>query len=259
MVQSSELNARLESKGLGVHLGPLIAVERYDRVAEAIWRRFPAPAQGASEYAVAASIGWTGLGYRARGAGEHKEAFSQLFQLEPAAPQEQRYQQDSHFFGFVTNAAAAAESLVFAVHALALGIGGQELTEQLLKRQRGEMVRTIQAVKQLEGLGRSLQLSLDMALPLFEMRDVLLHRGRLPRNHFVGGEFDSKMTLASNPKAVPEEWEDTFVFGAESCDANAAWLGDLVSDSMTHLEVALGVVGSGSDPAGGGGSRQNER
>lgn len=54
-----------------------------------------------------ATIGWTGLGYRARAASEHKELFGQLFHLEPAAPHETRYQQDSHFFGFVTNTAAA--------------------------------------------------------------------------------------------------------------------------------------------------------
>jgi hypothetical protein len=51
---------------------------------------------------------------------------------------------------------------------------------------------------------------------------------------------------ASNPKAVPEKWENKFVFGPESCDIYAAWLGELVADSITHLEQTLGL-GSGSD------------
>lgn len=251
-MQSFESNARLESTSLGVHLGPLIPVERYDRVAAAIWRRFPEPAQGASEYAVMASIGWTSLGYRARGASEHKESFSQLFRLERVATPEQHYQQDSHFFGFLTNTAAATESLVFAVHVLALGIEGQKLTDELLKPRREKMFEAIKTVKQLEELAELLRLSLGRAKPLFDMRDVLLHRGRPSRNSFVGGPYDGKTTLANNPKAVPEKWENEFVFGAESCDSYAAWLGDLVSDSMTHLEQALGVVGRGSDSAGGG-------
>ena len=229
----------VESKSLGVCLGPFIPIEPYDKVAAAIWARFPSMSSNASPHAVAASVGWTGLGYRARSASEHKTAFSSLFDLEPAATPEQRYQQDNHFFGFVTNIAAAAESLVFSVHAVALGIDGQELTDQLLKRQRGAMVSAVCRVDQLKDLGSSLQKSLDLATSLFDMRDMLLHRGRPPRNHFVGGEYDGKITLATNPKASPEKWTNRFVFDAGSCEPDARWLNTLICDSIASLERIL--------------------
>jgi len=231
----------LESTGLGVPLGPWIPIGRYDRLREAIRNRLPAP-PGHFEHAVAASVGWSGLGYRARSASEHKEAFSQLFQVEPAASHEQRYQQDSHFFGFIVNATAAAESLVYAIHAVALGVDGVPLTDGLLKRTRHEMINAIQAVPQFEVLGRCLKALMKVAVPLFEMRDTVLHRGRLPRNHFVGGEYHGKMTLARNPKSAPEKWENNFVFGIDSCDAYAAWLAGFISEMVAHMEQALGIV-----------------
>ena len=210
----------------------------YDNVAALIWAEFSS-ASGQSEHAVASSEGWAGVGYRARAASEHRKAFRPLFELEPASTMQKRYLQDKHFFGFVSNAAAAAENLVYSVYVLALGINGEVLTDKSLKASRSVMLTKIRAVNRLHGLGDSLQGSFDGSIPLFEMRDTLLHRGRPPRNHFVGGPFHGKMTVAANPKASPTEWANTEVFDGLSCDAPAQWLAKLVRESITHLERVL--------------------
>ena len=78
---------------------------------------------------------------------------------------QKRYLQDKHFFGFVSNAAAAAENLVYSVYVLALDINGEVLTDKSLKASRSEMLIKIRAVNRLHRLGDSLQGSFDGSIP----------------------------------------------------------------------------------------------
>lgn len=238
MLMSRSANP-IESAVLGVQLGALIETAVFDRAAKAIWTAFEHVAQRPSEHAVLASSAWNNVGYRTRSASEHRDAFSRLFGSEPAASHEQRYEQNHHFFGFVTNAVAAAESLTFAVYVVLLGKSGVALADGNLRATRAKQLQAIRAEASFSELGDLLEDQLKQVGSWWEMRDVLMHRGSPTRNHYVGGAKHMKSTLASNPKAVPEQWENDFVSNARSCDDFADWLRKLILDAAPLLERAL--------------------
>jgi hypothetical protein len=115
------------------------------------------------------------------------------------------------------------------------------LSKSVLRRSQADIIAEVQTVGELRSLGDFLNdaFKSGAADALFDMRDTLLHRGRPPRNYFVGGRFHGKMTLASNPKATPGGWVNDFVYGAASCDEWASWLERLLAGSIDHLITAL--------------------
>jgi len=229
----------LESAVLGVWLGALVDSAEFDRTAKAIWAAFEHLPNPPAEYAVLASSAWNNVGYRTRSASEHRDIFCGLFGSEPAASHEERYEQSNHFFGFVTNAVAAAESLTFAAYVTYLGKTRKVLTDADLKAPRGKQLVTIRSDTSFTPLGDLLEDRLKDVGSWWEMRDVLMHRGAPPRNHYVGGPKHLKSTLATNPKAVPGKWENDFEFNARSCDDFASWLQRLLADAVPLLRQSL--------------------
>jgi len=224
---------------LGVQLGALIEIAVFDKAGKAIWAAFERGAQSPAEHAVVASWAWNNVGYRARAAGEHREVFSGLFGDEPAASPERRYQQSNHFFGFATNAVAAAESLTFAVYVVQLGKRDIPLTERNLKVTRADQIKAIKSSPLFLALGEMLEERLAKVGDWWQMRDVLMHRGQPARNHYVGGPKHSKSMLARNPKATPDKWNNEFEFNAKSCDDFSHWLSELIGEAAPLLEKAV--------------------
>jgi hypothetical protein len=224
---------------LGASLGPLVETAAYDTVLLRAEGVLPDPV-----HRKPFSTGWTGLGYRAFGAAEHIAAFRGLFGNEPAASPEERRQQDGHFFGFVTNASAAAENLLYAAHVLAWGFENQPPTEAALRAQRNQILPKLEGTPATAALGRGLRAKLDedVATELFAMRDFVVHRGRLARHHTVQlglGNDKGRVTIARNPKDLPSAWVNDFDFTAAAMDPWEAWLRDFIALGHKLLLEAL--------------------
>lgn len=231
----------MESGLLGIELGALVDVCVYDNVGKAFWIAFPSTGDKPSEFAITGGVAWTNVGYWARAAAENGETFALHFEKNPKAPHEQIYAQINHFFGFLTNVTAAAESMVYAAHIARLGFKEEGLTETNLKALRNAQLAALVADSRFAKLGTLLKTQLDGKAAWWEMRDVLMHRGQPRRNIHVslGGAKDPKTTLPSNPKASPQEWIDEFEFHATCGNDLADWLRLLIRDVSPVLLEAL--------------------
>lgn len=238
MLEADEL---MQSRVLGVSLGRLVDVAAYDAVALSIWAAFPHETGSPPEHAMQASSAWNNVGYRARAASEHRAAFAELFELEPAAPHETRYSQNTHFFGFVTNAVACAESLIHAAYMIHLGMTHVALTDKHLRTTPEIALKALAADARFGSLVERLthHRQRPVAQLLSDMRDTLMHRSSPVRNHFVGGAKHGKSMLARNPKSTPASWVNEFEFNAQACDNFESWLRELLADAMTELGAAI--------------------
>jgi len=233
------MEVAMESSLLGIELGPLVNLERYDSVGIALWDAFPGTGNKPSEFAMTAGLAWNNVGYRTKAAAEHRGTFKQRFECEPRHALEQQFQQINHFFGFVTNVTAAAESLVYAAYISLLGKRGEALVEKNLKSLRADQLKVLQAEAKFADIGKLLKTEFDHMNMWWEMRDVLMHRGQPNRHIYVGGPKDAKTMLVTNPKASPADWTDEFHFEEMCCDEPAEWLRKLISEVSLLLEKAL--------------------
>jgi hypothetical protein len=226
----------MKSNALGIDLGDFIDVASFDRVSVQAWTALPD--QGHRQ---AFSVGWNGMAYRALGASLSVAPFRQLFADEPAAHALVRYQQDDFLFRFVTSASAAVDNAVYAAHVAALGFGGDAVSTTKLSDKRASMMKRISDVPQTARLADVIEAELDSPAwkSLALSRDVMLHRGRMPRNHFAGGNFDGQMTIAQNPKASPPDWQNTVVFDAKRLDSWVEWLPQFIEACTRELTAVL--------------------
>lgn len=227
----------MESSALGIDLGDFVDVASFDRVSVQAWTALPD--QGHRQ---AFGVGWNGMAYRALGASLCVAPFRQLFADEPAAHALVRYQQDDLLFRFVTNASAAVDCAVYAAHVAALGFGGDAVSTTKLSDKRASMMKRITDVPRTAKLADVIKTELDSpaSKSLIVSRDVMLHRGRMPRNHFVGGPFDGQITVSHNPKASPPEWQNTVVFDAKRLDPWIEWLPQFIEACTRELTAVLG-------------------
>jgi hypothetical protein len=66
-----------------------------------------------------------------------------------------------------------------------------------------------------------------------DMRDVLDHRGVLPRKFEVGGERNGMATFPANPKEPSDLWQYDFSIDAKTTGTRRRWLSDTLKGLMT--------------------------
>lgn len=211
------------SVALGVELGPLMDVALHDEVClRASALMMPAH----RDHYLLFGSGWNGVGVRLKAAGLHADEFQRLFSSEPASSTEEKFEQDARFFDCIANATAAAENAVFAAYLLSVFPTVPHPMDKALKQPRDQMVEQVSRGVATGILGQFLKdsFSAPEAAKLYELRDYLLHRGRPSRNHFVGGDFDGKATIARNLKAHSSQWQNDLVFDSNALNTVLRWL-----------------------------------
>jgi hypothetical protein len=224
------------SGALGIALGRFLEGATFDAISQLAWQKLPD--RGHRELF---AMGWNGLGKGALAAHRHSRAFDRLFADEPAASPEQRFRQDDEWFSFVTNASAASEALIFSSYVLARAYDENPITESNLRNRLGGMLDAIEGVRQTELLGAFVRAAREDSEgeSLIAFRDVFLHRGRLGRNHWVGGAHDGRITVARNPKGIPSAWQPDRYLEASGLEVWGDWLRTYATWSMPLLRDAL--------------------
>ncbi|MGJ7495571.1 hypothetical protein ACSFA8_10870 [Variovorax sp. RT4R15] len=226
------------SASLGVPLGALVDLELYDRVAALSWKALPD-----INHAKLFGVGWTGLGYRARAAGDRWSAFQEAFPRPETS--ETHYMQEVTLFDFVANACAAVETIVFSSFIVARSSLSADIADSELRAGQRQMVDTVARTPATLSLGRFLSDERNHSAreKLFELRDVLLHRGRVPRYIWVSiggpGDDDGRTTFPANPKSAPQLWRADWRFNAAALDPIATWLRDHIGTASRHLVDVL--------------------
>lgn len=211
------------SVALGVDLGSLIDVALHDAVC---LRSSALMMPSHRDHYLLFGSGWNGVAIRMKAAGRHAEEFKRLFSAEAASSTEERFEQDARFFDCIANATAAAENAVFAAYLLSVFPMVPQPMEKALKQPRDQMVEQVSKGGATGALGRFLRNSFiaPEAARLYEVRDYLLHRGRPPRTHFLGGEFHGKATIARNLKAHSSQWQNDLVLDSDTLNTVLRWL-----------------------------------
>lgn len=226
------------SETLGLQVGPFVPLPEFDHVLRfsGTWGR-----QG-SAWAQLFSNAWMGLAYRARTCGEHAPLFAATFSHGQGGT-EQRYWQDHHLFGFVASACAATENLIFAIYAVAQFLVDASASAEILGAHRGELLRRARSQPNCAAAAQRLQDAIadDTGRHLFELRDVLVHRGRLRLHHQVslGRGGTAQITMAANPKEIPDNWIDTVVMNASLLHPFERWLTRALRESIGMLANGL--------------------
>jgi hypothetical protein len=226
----------MTSKQLGVDLGPLIPLELYDGVGA----RANKLGEGPHPTSQIFGMGWTGLGYRARATHEYHEEYRASFPTLGNASHEDHYRQDKALVSFILNACAAIESLFYATHALASYVDPDAfriLSDKDLEVSPKTVLTRL--AKTLPSAGITVTLQGAWAKPdacsLFEARDTVIHRGRLPRTLFVGGQRHGQTTIPVNPKAVAAAWRFDQQLSTHSLEDWYEWVRATIDESLRDL------------------------
>lgn len=226
------------SAALAVTLGPLIDVTLHDAVT---MRAAKLIAEKHRDHYLMFGSAWNGVGTRLKAAAIHGAAYRLLFEQEPASPHDVRFEQDMRLFDGIANAAAAAENALLASYLLAVFPAVPEPADRALRQSRADFCKRVTEVERTEALGMALTASFEeeAARAMYELRDFLLHRGRHSRNHWIGGEFDGLITIASNPKAHASAWQNDLVINRDSLDSALDWASRHCSSAAQLLAAAM--------------------
>jgi hypothetical protein len=227
------------SNSIGIALGRFIDLAQYDEIARLANERLPS-----DDYKKSFGAAWNGLGYRARGADEHSSSYGELWSTEPATTHETRLYQEREFFAAVTNISSAAEAFSFAAHVLAMAYAREPLTKANLKRVWPAMLVRIQNQPETAPIGKFIakEYADTASVSLEEIRDFLIHRGGLPRSHWVGGPHHGTATVASNPKAAPADWMPDLTLNAQTLAPWTVWLKQYLAGGLPMMRAALQAV-----------------
>ena len=228
------------SRMLGVSLGEMLSVPLYDCFGERVNKVIKLRREPWNLF----TLGWTGFGYRSRAADEHYCAYRGTFPTGRNQSHEEHYQADQHWVDFVANCAAAAETMLFAISILAnFAEPGTfpDDTESGLRRSREDIAKRIATAFPATPLAEAVSVHFTAASDgqaLFEVRDVVLHRGRLPRLLSLGGSKHGQTAVPVNPKALPGDWLYDRVLDINSLAAWRSWFCSM-APQVIHGATAL--------------------
>ncbi len=158
------------------------------------------------------SVGWNGLVYRYRAMTEYDDIFTASISKFGSSPcPEERYQQGKALFGFFVNAVSIIECFFYAVFWISTIIK-PSLSPISAKNLKSLYSTNITEKYEHEFPKETLTKKLRAVIgcpqykDMKDMRDVLSHRGMLPRNFYAGGERDGKTTMPNNPKDLSSKW-----------------------------------------------------
>jgi hypothetical protein len=159
---------------------------------------------------------------------------------------EERYVQEAALFGFYSSAASALECLYFAAYCAAslrrpslvpisrpghLSKYAKDVVE-LFERQFPDD----QLVTALSGPVESAWWS-----SLFDFRNALMHRGSLPRMHFLTNvpSMDRPSAVPSNPKALSDTWSYDFDLASSTFEQLYSTILATINELMAELQAFL--------------------
>ena len=216
-------------------IGRFVDEPGYSEISRLAGERLQGP-----DYPTQFGSAWTALEYRTCAAEWHAGAFSGLLATEPAAAHPTRVEQERELFGFITNAAAAADVFAFVSYLVALAAAGVLLDDAALAKQIGQTWSATRS--HAPALANHLQQHRKDTVGqlLFDDRNTLVHRGFLARHHTLGlGGGGPRITIARNPKSPPSLQIADRAFNPDLLNPSIAWLELHLKKGLPLLRDAL--------------------
>ena len=195
-------------------------------------------------------MGWNGLAYRYRAAAEYDNEFTiSIKQSGNSPPPEERYKQGTFLFGFFANAVSVIECFFFSAYFMASILKPNEfpfsesdelknINPQYVASSFTQYFPKITLIHEMTKCIRA-----DKYKQIYDMRNVLSHRGMLPRKFYRGGERDGMTTMPINPKDTSNNWQYDFPVDEQTTATYLHWLSDtlklLVESSLDFCTQQL--------------------
>ncbi len=186
-------------------------------------------------------MGWNGIAFRYRNIAEHDEIFTTSSKNQTT--HEDIYVQEKAFFGFFTCCVSLVECLFFSIYCLGELVDKSHFptdTSKALKRISPAYVQDLFTTNfAFDGItSQSKQFLNNPRWQLLcEYRDVLLHRGYIPRMYYKGGENDGLVTIPTNPKEPKRTWRYQFEINEKTTSEFRNWLAQQLTLFLDGIEL----------------------
>lgn len=180
--------------------------------------------------------GWNGLAHRYRAMDEyHKEFMASITKHGNSPPPEERYGQERALFGFFTNAISTVDCFFYSTYWIGAILKPDEFPSDPIKLKyiypRYVMERFN---NNFTGDDLTNRMIVCVCEPTYseikDMRDVLGHRGMLPRRFYKGGERNGMATMPANPKDSSDLWRYDLSIDEKTTATRRQWLSDTLKD-----------------------------
>lgn len=191
---------------------------------------------------------WNALAYRLRAAAEYNETFVREIAEVASATREMHYAQEVALFGCLTSALSAIDSFYTAAYCFGSAFAPLYFPFHHEKQlyQTPTTVVKLYAIcfpnDSFHKLLKEVQSSSEYR-KLGDYRNVISHRGLLPRKHWLGNDTPRPPAIPTNPKALGSKYEYDAPLGARTCGEHLQWVnqaGSRLVDGLCEFTIHYG-------------------
>lgn len=187
------------------------------------------------------SLGWNGLAYWYRAMAEYDEEFTiSIKDSGNSPPSEERYKQGKALFGFFVNAVSIIECFFYSTYCMASILKPCEFPAQSSTRRfyAGDVAEKFKTNFSGDALTKHMTQCANehTYTEMRDIRDVLSHRGMLPRSFYAGGERDGMATIPTNPKDPSDQWQYNLSIDAKTTASRRQWLCDTLKGLVAAVD-----------------------
>lgn len=184
-------------------------------------------------------LGWNGLAYRYRAMAEYDEQYSSLIRtFGNSPPSEERYKQGKALFGFFVTAVSTIECFFYSAYWVGaiLEPGAFPLDAKAIRLYPLDIAKKFEATFPEDSFSKQMTQCVCKSTyaEMKDIRDVLSHRGMLPRHFYRGGERNGMATMPVNPKDLSDQWQYDLSIDERTTATRRQWL----SGELKHLTFA---------------------
>lgn len=189
------------------------------------------------------STAWIGLAYRLRATIDYDEEFRRYIALGTAPAPMDRYRQETALFSCVAFGLSAIECFFMGAYA----VGAAKNASSFPLDDRKHLLKyPYQVVKAFQNDYPNVAFT-DVAKKIVcsgqyreleDLRNVLAHRGVLPRSHTEDTYNDTfESSIPSNPKALATEWEYATILNDRTTQEQVMWIFEAINEMLSQLRV----------------------
>lgn len=179
-------------------------------------------------------LGWNGVAYRYRAMAEYDEQFTTSIKNSGnSPPSEERYKQDNTLFGFFVCAVSTIECFFYSTYWMGVILKPNEFpsdSKNLKYLYAENIADKLNANFHGDALTEQMRRCIDdpMYTDMKDIRDVLSHRGMLPRTFYRGGGRDGMATMPTNPKDTSDQWQFDLQVDVQTTASRRQWLDNML-------------------------------
>jgi hypothetical protein len=180
-------------------------------------------------------LGWNGVAYRYRAMAEYDEQFTTSIKNSGnSPPSEERYKQDNTLFGFFVCAVSTIACFFYSTYWMGVILepnGFPSDSKNLKYLSPGTIRDKFNANFHGDALTRQMEECVNdpMYTDMKYIRDVLSHRGMLPRKFYRGGERNGMATMPKNIKDPSDQWQFDLPMDEKTTVSRRQWLDNILN------------------------------